>query len=124
MRSGASLALICAGAILAFAVTANTSFLNLHTAGYVLIIIGIVGLYFNRRGWSGRHLLVRRTRAVPGATEERVVPKYVMRNPGAAPLRAGLPSVPSIADPAEGEQQPIPGLPPDGKVVEEEFYED
>ena len=40
MKTGVGLALIAVGAILAFAVTANTSVFNLHTAGWVLIIIG------------------------------------------------------------------------------------
>jgi hypothetical protein len=122
MRTGASLALIGIGAILAFAITANTSFLNVHTAGYVLIIIGIVGLYFNRRGWSGRQLLIRRTRAVPGLVEERAVPRYWKRNPGTAPARAGLRVVPSIDDPAE--HQTLPDLASDPLVVEEEYIEE
>jgi hypothetical protein len=121
MRTGASLALIGIGAILAFAVTANTSFFNVHTAGYVCIIIGIVGLYLRRRGF-GRPLLVRRTRAVPGLVEERDVPKYVYRNPGTGPARAGLPTVPSIIDPPE--YQPVPDLPADTQVVEEEYCEE
>ena len=41
MKTGVGLALIAVGAILAFAVTTNTSVFNLHTAGWVLIIIGL-----------------------------------------------------------------------------------
>jgi len=115
------LALIAIGAILAFAVTANTSVFNVHTAGYVLIIIGIVGLYLQRRG-SGRPLLVRRTRAVHGLVEERSVPKYMYRNPGTAPIRAGLPTVPSIVD--ETEYKPAPDVPADTEIVEEEYFEE
>ena len=122
MRTGASLALIGLGAILAFAVTANTSFFNVHTAGYVCIIIGIVGLYLRRRSF-GRPLLVRRTRAVSGLVQERDVPKYVMSNPGTAPARAGLPTVPSIVD-TTTEHQPVPDLPPDAEIVEEEYFEE
>ena len=66
MRTGACLALVTVGAILAFAVTGNTSFLNLHTVGYVLIIVGVVGLYLRSRGWAGRQFLVRRRRTLPG----------------------------------------------------------
>ena len=45
MKTGVGLALIAVGAILAFAVTTNTSVFNLHTAGWVLIIIGLRGLH-------------------------------------------------------------------------------
>jgi hypothetical protein len=121
MRTGASLALIGIGAILAFAVTANTSFFNVHTAGYVCIIIGIVGLYLRRRSF-GRPLVVRRTRTVSGAVDERDVPHYVMRTPGTAPTRAGLPIAPGIIDPPE--HQPVPDLPPEAQVVEEEYFEE
>ncbi len=49
MKTGMGLALIGIGAILAFAVTTNTSVFNLHTAGYVIMIIGILGLAIPRR---------------------------------------------------------------------------
>ena len=42
MKIGSSLALICIGAILAFAVTTNTSVFNLHTAGWVVMLIGVI----------------------------------------------------------------------------------
>ena len=121
MKTGASLALIGLGAILAFAVTANTSFLNVHTAGYVCIIIGIVGLYLRRRSF-GRPLLVRRSRTVSGPVGERDVPQYVVRNPGTAPARAGLPAAPTIIDPPE--RQPVPDVPSDTQVIEDEYFEE
>ena len=54
---------ICAGAILAFAVTTNTSVFNLHTAGWVIMIIGVIGLVVPRRayGWLGRRMVRRST---------------------------------------------------------------
>ena len=82
MKIGSSLALICIGAILAFAVTANTSVFNLHTAGWVLMLIGVIGLVLPGRtaGWLGRRVLVRRT--YPGGRVERVpVQPYVARTP-------------------------------------------
>src|SRR5260370_17243333 len=95
MRTGACLALVTVGAILAFAVTANTSFLNLHTAGYVCIIVGVVGLYLRSRGWGGRQFLVRRSRTLPGAAaEERDVPRYVKVNPATAPPPPPPPPLP------------------------------
>lgn len=99
MKIGSSLALICIGAILAFAVTANTSVFNIHTAGWVLMLIGVIGLMVPKStaGWLGRRLLVRRT--YPGGRVEHIpVPPYVARNPGTAALQAGLPSRPSLLD--------------------------
>jgi beta-lactamase regulating signal transducer with metallopeptidase domain len=44
MTYGTSLALIAVGAILRFAVTASTSGFSIHTAGTILMVIGVVGL--------------------------------------------------------------------------------
>jgi hypothetical protein len=99
MKIGSSLALICIGAILAFAVTGNTSFFNIHTAGWVLMLVGLIGLLLPNRtaGWLGRRLLVRRT--YPGGRIEHIpVPPYVARNPGTGALEAGLPSRPTLLD--------------------------
>ena len=52
MKTGMGLAIIAVGAILAFAVTTNTSVLNLHTVGWVLMVIGILGMAIPRRGYG------------------------------------------------------------------------
>src|SRR5579862_7883844 len=99
MKIGSSLALICIGAILAFAVTANTSVFNMHTAGWVLMVIGVIGLLMPNRtaGWLGRRLLVRRS--YPSGRVERIpVPPYVARNTGVSALERGLPSRPTLLD--------------------------
>ncbi|MGI8428617.1 MAG: hypothetical protein ACR2OB_04795 [Solirubrobacteraceae bacterium] len=44
MTLGAALALIAAGAILKWAVTAHVSFIDLQTTGTVLFVIGLVAL--------------------------------------------------------------------------------
>ncbi len=94
MKTGVGLALIAVGAILAFAVTTNTSVFNLHTAGWVLIIIGIIGVAIPRRGYAlGRTAgaSTRRTRA--GARVEDITyPAYVNRNPASTRVQAGLPA--------------------------------
>jgi hypothetical protein len=97
MKIGSSLALICVGAILAFAVTATPSFFNLHTAGWVLMLIGVIGLLIPNRtvGWLGRRVLVRRS--YPSGRVEQV-PPYAARNPGTAALQAGPPSRPTLLD--------------------------
>ncbi len=99
MKTGAGLAVICAGAILAFAVTANTSVFNLHTAGWVLMLIGVIGLLLPNRtyGWLGRRLLVRRSYP-SGKVEQIPVPPYVARNPGTSRMELGLPSRPTLLD--------------------------
>ena len=99
MKIGSSLALVTVGAILAFAVTANTSVFNLHTAGWVLMVIGVIGLLLPNRtaGWLGRRLLVRRS--YPSGRVQRIaVPPYVARNPGVGNLQRGLPSRPTLLE--------------------------
>ncbi|MBT1003327.1 hypothetical protein KIH31_12000 [Paenarthrobacter sp. DKR-5] len=45
MRIGSSIFLIALGAILAFAVAANPiPYVDLHLIGYILLIVGIIGL--------------------------------------------------------------------------------
>jgi hypothetical protein len=102
MKTGVGLALIAVGAILAFAVTTNTSVFNLHTAGWVLIIIGIVGIAIPRRsyGWVGRRVLTRQTRWRPRARVEEVTyPTYVNRNPANTRVQAGLPAPGALGSP-------------------------
>ena len=95
MKTGVGLALIAIGAILAFAVTTNTSVFNLHTAGWVLIIIGILGIAIPRRGygWVGQRVFTRQTRWRPGVRVEEVAyPAYANRNPANTRVQAGLPA--------------------------------
>jgi hypothetical protein len=102
MKTGMGLVLIGCGAILAFAVTTNTSVFNLHTAGYVIMFIGILGLAIPRRGygWVGRRLMVRQARWRPGnRVEEVVYPAYVNRNPANTRVQAGLPAPGALGSP-------------------------
>jgi Domain of unknown function (DUF6458) len=99
MRTGAGLALICLGAILAFAVTGNVSFFNVHTAGWVIMLVGVAGLVMPRRtyGWLGRRMRVRRT--YPGGViEEGSAPPFVTRKPGMWRVTPGLPARPTLLD--------------------------
>ena len=132
MKTGAGLAFICVGAILAFAVTTNTSVFNLHTAGWVIMLVGIIGLLIPRRtyGWLGRRL-IRRTYPVT-EVEEVSVPGYVAREPGAARVRAGLPTAtaaPGGAPKVPGATVVVPGAtvrpaPPVETEVIEDIYEE
>jgi uncharacterized protein DUF6458 len=130
MRTGAGLALVCVGAILAFAVTAHTSVINVQVVGWILMLTGVIGMLVPRRayGWLGRRMVVRRNRTYPGAApgrttvpvdrvEEIPVPPYVARNPGTSRARAGLPDKPTLqTEPyppgpdAEGESEVIEDL--------------
>ena len=94
MKTGMGLVLIGIGAILAFAVTTNTSVFNLHTAGWVIMIIGILGIAIPRRGygWVGQRLFVRQARWRPRRRVEEVsYPAYVNRNPANTRVQASLP---------------------------------
>ncbi|HEV2252610.1 MAG TPA: hypothetical protein VGS06_05400 [Streptosporangiaceae bacterium] len=95
MKTGTGLAVIAIGAILAFAVRTNTSVFNLHTAGWVLMVIGVIGMAIPRRGygWVGRRLFVRQARWRPGRNVEEVVyPTHINRNPANTRVQAGLPA--------------------------------
>jgi hypothetical protein len=94
MKTGVGLAVIAVGAILAFAVTANTSVFNLHTAGWVLMIIGVIGMAIPRSGygWVGRRVFTRRIRWRPSRVEDVTYPTHVSRNPASTRVQAGLPA--------------------------------
>jgi hypothetical protein len=117
MKTGMGLALIGIGAILAFAVTTNTSVFNLHTAGYVIMLVGILGLAIPRRGygWVGRRLVVRQARWRPGSRVEEVsYPTYVNGDPPSTRVQAGLPAPGTLgAGPRPGQTE-----------VVEDVYED
>jgi hypothetical protein len=135
MKTGMGLVLIGVGAILAFAVTTNTSVFNLHTAGYVIMIIGILGLAIPRRGygWVGRRLFVRQARWRPGRQVEEVVyPTHVNRNPANTRVQAGLPAPGALGSPEAAihldatrnlSAEPIGPRPGETEIVED-VYED
>jgi hypothetical protein len=106
MKTGMGLVLVGIGAIFAFAVTTNTSVFNLHTAGWVIMIIGVLGLAIPRRGygWVGRRLFVRQARWRPGNRIEEVVtyPTYPSRNPANTRVQAGLPAPGALGSPEAG----------------------
>ena len=136
MKTGTGLALVAIGAILAFAVTANTSFLNLNIAGWVLMVIGVLGLAIPRRGyaWVGRRLFVRQARWRPRnrVAEEVIYPSYVNRNPANTRVQAGLPAPSAPGSPeAAAHVEPTrdlstetAGLRPGQTEIVEDVYED
>jgi hypothetical protein len=135
MKTGMGLALIAIGAILAFAVNANTSVFNWNTAGWVLMIVGILGLAIPRRGygWVGRRLFVRQARWRPGhRVEEVVYPTHVNRNPANTRVRADLPAPGALGTPEAATHidatrdlsTETVGLRPGETEIVEDVYED
>jgi hypothetical protein len=49
---GVSILLIAVGAVLAFAVHVSTSGFNLHTIGWILMIVGAIGILLSLIFWS------------------------------------------------------------------------
>jgi hypothetical protein len=52
MGVGVSLLLIAGGAVLAWAVDVTTSGFNVNTIGYILLVVGIIGLLLSLVFWS------------------------------------------------------------------------
>lgn len=52
MGIGAGLLLTAVGAILIWAVNADVSGVNIHTVGWILLIVGIVGIVLSMIFWS------------------------------------------------------------------------
>jgi hypothetical protein len=137
MKTGMGLALIAIGAILAFAVSANTSVFNWNTAGWVLMIVGILGLAIPRRGygWVGRRLSVRQVRMRAGnRVDEVVYPTYATRNPANTRVQAGLPAPGALGSPEAATHidstrdlstgDPAVGPRPGETEIVEDVYED
>lgn len=52
MGIGVSLVLIAVGAVLAFAVHVTTSGFNVHTIGWILLVVGAIGVLLSLIFWS------------------------------------------------------------------------
>ena len=70
MKTATGLAIVAVGAILAFAVTGHPGWLNVQAAGWVLIVVGLAGMFIPRRGygWLRRRVVRRPTTGRTGAT--------------------------------------------------------
>ena len=76
MGFGVSIFLVAAGAILAFAVNTNLQGVNVHTIGWILLVVGLAGFALSMIFWSSW--------AGPGYFTRRPTP-YVDEGPGAPP---------------------------------------
>jgi hypothetical protein len=52
MGLGIGILLAAVGAVLAFAVSATTSGVNIHAVGWILLIVGIIGIVLSMIFWS------------------------------------------------------------------------
>lgn len=52
MGLGVGILLAAVGAVLAFAVSADVSGVNIHTVGWILLIVGIIGIILSMIFWS------------------------------------------------------------------------
>ena len=68
MKTATGLVLIPIGAVLAFAVKGHPGFLNIQVVGWILMIIGVIGIAIPRSGygWLRRQVVTRRGPGPPG----------------------------------------------------------
>ena len=74
MGLGVGIFLAAIGAVLAFAVNTNVSGVNIHTIGWILLIVGIIGIVLSMIFWSSW--------AGPGYFGNRRRTTYVDEGPG------------------------------------------
>jgi len=98
MKTATSLTLVAAGAIMAFAITAHPSFLNLQVTGWVLILTGVAGAIITRSTWLRRTLAVKRRPGTAAADRTGQRPP-----PSQRPVSRRRPAVVPDATPAETE---------------------
>jgi len=89
MKTATGLAIVAVGAILAFAVTGHPGWLNVQAAGWVLILVGLAGMFIPRSGfgWLRRQVVrrpSRRTVAASHVTASHVIDSNVVASNGTA----------------------------------------
>src|SRR5256885_9799709 len=103
MGLGVSLLLIAAGAILAFAVNADVSGVDIHAVGWILLIVGIVGAVLSMIFWSSW--------AGPGYWSGRRRGGFVDEGPPPHQIEDVLPRAGRKPAPASGREPGARGLP-------------
>jgi hypothetical protein len=120
MKTASALAVLAIGAILAFAVTAQTPYINIQIVGWVLICTGAVGLFLPRRGrdWLRRSVLIRGPGSYAASRERRGIGGG-SRYRRSATIRDGV-AAPGDAPTSDASTEPIPGVPGAAESVREE----
>jgi hypothetical protein len=124
MKTSTALTLVAVGAILAFAVHGRLSFVNFNAAGWVIMIVGLAGLFAppGTQRWLRRRLIVRDASlgpAAPGTEVETVEEVTEAGDDGG--FRPADPAVPYVEDPAPPyvADRPDAGGTIEGKTVPE-----
>ena len=76
MGIGGSIFLLALGAILAFAVNADISGLDINVVGYVLMLAGLIGLLITIWYWNSRRRTVVEERQPVTRSDGQVVDEY------------------------------------------------
>lgn len=110
MKTATGLVFVALGAILAFAVTGHPGWLNVQVVGWVLIFVGLAGMFIPRRGYGWL-----RRRVVRRPVTARTV---VASNGGTAPAATALPPGTVVLTPEQAEQVQAGALVPDAAEPE------
>lgn len=142
MKTASGLTLLAIGAVLAFAVHGHPWFLNLQVCGWIIMIIGVAGMFIPRSGygWLRRQMVTRRGpdgRPRVSIRQKRY-PPYIMINPRAvaaeSPVAArtatsAMPEMPAdhdtITEPSANtvREEVVEEVVPDEELVDE-YFED
>jgi hypothetical protein len=131
LKTATGLTLLAIGAVLAFAVHGHPWFLNLQVCGWIIMVIGLVGLVVPRRGygWLRRQMVVRR--GPDGrprmAIRQKRYPPYIVMNPAAMEAGGSGQSVAPPSDDTETWVETDEAVPadavPEEETVDEYFQE-
>ena len=109
MKTATGLALVAIGAILAFAVTGHPGWLNVQAAGWVLMLVGLAGMFVPRRGYGW---LKRRVVRRPASTRRTVLAS----NGAPAAAATALPPGTIVLTPEQAAEVQAGGLEPEPDV--------
>jgi hypothetical protein len=108
MKTATGLAIVAVGAILAFAVTGHPGWLNVQAAGWVLILVGLAGMFIPRSGfgWLRRQVVrrpPRRAVAASSVTASPVTASHVVESNVVASNGTALPPGAVVLTPEQAE---------------------
>jgi ABC-type transport system involved in cytochrome bd biosynthesis fused ATPase/permease subunit len=142
VKTASGLTLLAIGAVLAFAVHGHPWFINLQVVGWIIMVVGLVGMFVPRSGygWLRRQMVTRtgpdgRSRV---SIRQKRYPPYIMINPKAVAAEsagaggtatATMPEMPAdhdtFAEPRGGvvREEVVEEVVPDEELVDEYFEE-